>query len=167
VEEIFDFITHLTGVSISFFLLFLVVIDTMSAFSARIKLKIGLLSKRMGQGTVIKCGLAMIPAFVFFTAHSLDAVDMASREDQLLMHFLILIIGFFLTVSEAISILAYQKISNPEATNILVKITDKYLGAEVNSKLEKLGLTNDELLRLHREKKAKHSGEGADSRENQ
>lgn len=136
-NAIVEFFRTITGIEMSFVLVFMVVIDIGFAAYARKSLVSEPLKK-----SILKIGYALIPAVARYGEDGLSLIDMSSSSGRLLVALVFSIYFIFVFVAELVSIASYYKIINPTATNFITRFVDRVAPAEVKAKMDKLGLND-------------------------
>ncbi|WP_242359727.1 hypothetical protein [Lactococcus petauri] len=136
-NAIVDFFRTITGVELSYVLLFMVVIDIGFAAYARKSL----FSDPLKKG-VFKIGYALVPAMASYGEQGITLIDMTTPAGRTLVAVVISIYFILIFIAEAVSIASYYKIINPTATNFITRFVDRVAPAEVKAKMDKLGLND-------------------------
>lgn len=136
-NAIIDFFRTITGLELSYVLLFMVVIDIGFASYARKSLISDPLKK-----SVFKIGYALVPAMVSYGEQGITLIDMTTPAGRTLVAVVISIYFILIFIAEAVSIASYYKIMNPTATNFITRFVDRVAPAEVKAKMDKLGLND-------------------------
>uniref|UniRef100_UPI00359C819A hypothetical protein n=1 Tax=Lactococcus garvieae TaxID=1363 RepID=UPI00359C819A len=137
-NAIIEFFRTITGVELSYVLLFMVVIDIGFAAYARKSI----VSNSLKKAALFKIGYALVPAMASYGEQGITLIDMTTPAGCTLVAVVISIYFILIFIAETVSIASYYKIINPTATNFITRFVDRVAPAEVKAKMDKLGLND-------------------------
>ncbi|MGI1836497.1 hypothetical protein ACRPK2_04010 [Lactococcus garvieae] len=137
-NTIVDFFRTITGVELSFVLLFMVVIDIGFAAYARKSI----VSNSLKKAALFKLGYALVPAVVSYGEEAITLFEQTTSAGRDLVVIAISLYFILIAIAEMVSIASYYKIINPTATNFITRFVDRVAPAEVKAKMDKLGLND-------------------------
>lgn len=137
-NTIVDFFRTITGVELSFVLLFMVVIDIGFAAYARKSI----VSNSLKKAALFKLGYALVPAVASYGEEAITLFEQTTPAGRDLVVVAISIYFILIAIAEMVSIASYYKIINPTATNFITRFVDRVAPAEVKAKIDKLGLND-------------------------
>lgn len=137
-NTIVDFFRTITGVELSFVLLFMVVIDIGFAAYARKSI----VSNSLKKAALFKLGYALVPAVASYGEEAITLFEQTTPAGRDLVVVAISIYFVLIAIAEMVSIASYYKIINPTATNFITRFVDRVAPAEVKAKMDKLSLND-------------------------
>lgn len=136
-DSIINFFSTVTGIELSYVLVFLTIIDVAFAALAVRSFR----SNPLIRAALIKLSYALVPALMTWGEQGLKNLSEASLSGEHLILFVVSVYFIMIFMAELVSIIGYYRVLNPTASNLLSRLADRLAPAEVKDKMEKLGLT--------------------------
>ncbi|SFL60099.1 hypothetical protein [Lactococcus garvieae] len=137
-NALIEFFRTITGVELSYVLLFMVVIDIGFAAYARKSI----ISDSLKKAALFKLGYALVPVVVSYGERGIDLFERTTPAGRDLVVVVVSLYFILILIAEMVSIASYYKIINPTATNFITRFVDRVAPAEVKAKMDKLGLND-------------------------